>query len=637
MIGKVITLDKSGSARGGFREAVDYISREGLDRQGNPQVPIAAAEMGVINLDAGLDIHNRLNVWKAMNTTAMRARRLKVNPVYHLAINWMEGEHPDSNQVEQSVGHVMKALGMFECEAIWAIHRDTDNHHVHLIINRVHPEHRIVMGPPRLDYLVIDHAMREIELTQGWRHAPGPYVVNYREGAVPEIIRLTRAKRRALGLLRGMDNTVPADLDVKADNGPVPPISQRAARAEHNQGAPSFQEWITGEPTRALAKVVQAPGADWVSIHRVLADYDLSMETKGSGMVVTTVMQGRVLAAKASQLGRWASKASLEKKLGPYQPSADRDVRVVENGYARFLQFCQQGQEDARSVTTSDEDKQHQARREARAQARHELHERFLREQQALTSKRKEKRQALQKRHQQERGALYRATRSRRAEYRIAQKAAGTHPKIAAALWAFMAAQEKEVMQKRQVSERRELSNRIPGTQVWREWLEQQAAQGDEVAKAALRGLRYREQRKKNQEKNGIEGEDLYPLRPVLVGLKVEVDEKKMRILYRSEDGCNLFTDSGPRIDVHDKANETLEAALRVAAQKFGGSISITGSAEFRKQATRMAARLGIAVRDEDLKALWENNRSRALGKMGVSGTGIMNTEQGAPEHGPSL
>ena len=66
--------------------------------------------------------------------------------------------------------------------------------------------------------------------------------------------------------------------------------------------------------------------------------------------------------------------------------------------------------------------------------------------------------------------------------------------------------------------------------------------------------------------------------------------------------------------DVHDKANETLEAALRVAAQKFGGAISITGSAAFREQAAKMAARLGIGIRDKDLKQVYEVERTRGDG-----------------------
>lgn len=168
-------------------------------------------------------------------------------------------------------------------------------------------------------------------------------------------------------------------------------------------------------------------------------------------------------------------------------------------------------------------------------------------------------------------------------------------------------------MQKRQAAERAELSRRIPGTQAWREWLQRQAERGDEAAKAALRGIRYREQRKKNLEKNGIEGDDLEPLRPMLARLKAKVDSRRLLVHYVSVNGRTLFTDSGPRIDVHDQTDETVEAALRLATQKFGGVIEITGSAIFRERAARMAARLGIRVRNEDLKRVWELERTRAF------------------------
>ena len=47
-----------------------------------------------------------------------------------------------------------------------------------------------------------------------------------------------------------------------------------------------------------------------------------------------------------------------------------------------------------------------------------------------------------------------------------------------------------------------------------------------------------------------------------------------------------------------------MEAALRIAAQKFGGRVEITGSAAFRERATRQAVRLGIRVVDADLAAI---------------------------------
>ena len=57
-------------------------------------------------------------------------------------------------------------------------------------------------------------------------------------------------------------------------------------------------------------------------------------------------------------------------------------------------------------------------------------------------------------------------------------------------------------------------------------------------------------------------------------------------------------------IVMHDKADDSLEAALRLAAQKYGGKVGITGSGEFRERAARQAVRLGIKVTDADLQAV---------------------------------
>ena len=34
---------------------------------------------------------------------------------------------------------VLAELGLSECQAIWAVHGNTDNRHVHIAVNRIHP------------------------------------------------------------------------------------------------------------------------------------------------------------------------------------------------------------------------------------------------------------------------------------------------------------------------------------------------------------------------------------------------------------------------------------------------------------------------------------------------------------------
>jgi hypothetical protein len=153
----------------------------------------------------------------------------------------------------------------------------------------------------------------------------------------------------------------------------------------------------------------------------------------------------------------------------------------------------------------------------------------------------------------------------------------------------------------------------LPKQEVWRKWLEREAAQGDEAAQAALRGIRYREQRNKGKQVDGIEGEELDPLRKLtLAGLEAQIDHLRQFVLYRDAQGRDKFTDTGPRIVMHDKGDDSLEAALRMAAKKYGGKVDITGSSAFRERAARQAVRLGIEVMDADLQAVVQDEQARS-------------------------
>ncbi|MCR1341737.1 hypothetical protein NRY67_03860, partial [Acidithiobacillus ferrooxidans] len=266
-------------------------------------------------------------------------------------------------------------------------------------------------------------------------------------------------------------------------------------------------------------------------------------------------------------------------------------------------------------------------RRAERQRARENLHKRYQADQQAIKDSRRDARKALLVRQKAQRDAQRQDHKNRKPLFIARKVSTGMTRQMAASLWAFDAAREKEALQKQHLKER----HLLPRTMVWRDWLEQQAAPPieDEAAKAALRGIRYRERRESNREKNGFEGEELEAMQPILVGLHHEIDHRRQLIHYRDAQGRDLFTDTGPRIDVHDRAESTVEAALRIAAQKYG-AVDITGSAAFREQAARAAARLGIQVRDADLQRVWQLEREatqpkqpqRAVGMGKKGGTG---------------
>lgn len=75
---------------------------------------------------------------------------------------------------------------------------------------------------------------------------------------------------------------------------------------------------------------------------------------------------------------------------------------------------------------------------------------------------------------------------------------------------------------------------------VWRTWLESQAAAGDEAVQAGLRGIRYREQRKRKEDErdrnNGIEGEALDPLEALHERLRRGPDDLVLATLTADRD-----------------------------------------------------------------------------------------------------
>jgi hypothetical protein len=110
-------------------------------------------------------------------------------------------------------------------------------------------------------------------------------------------------------------------------------------------------------------------------------------------------------------------------------------------------------------------------------------------------------------------------------------------------------------------------------------------------------------------------------------GLRYEWDPQEHGKRYRDQQGA-VFLAKRETIKLlrHDEAAGV--AALRVAAAKWSGRVSIQGSAEFRERMARMAAREGIGVEDQDLQAIVRDERERmALGEPGPRERAELNRE----------
>lgn len=61
-------------------------------------------------------------------------------PVYAFSLAWHPEENPDKDHMIEAGNAALKALGMDEHQALFIAHRDRHHSHVHIMVNRIHPQ-----------------------------------------------------------------------------------------------------------------------------------------------------------------------------------------------------------------------------------------------------------------------------------------------------------------------------------------------------------------------------------------------------------------------------------------------------------------------------------------------------------------
>ena len=75
-----------------------------------------------------------------------------------------------STQADQAVGMFLDEMGLAEHQALYGLHRDTENWHLHMAVNRVHPEtEKLATVNNGFDHEVAHRAIARIEHAQGWQ------------------------------------------------------------------------------------------------------------------------------------------------------------------------------------------------------------------------------------------------------------------------------------------------------------------------------------------------------------------------------------------------------------------------------------------------------------------------------------
>jgi ribosomal protein S30 len=218
-----------------------------------------------------------------MVALAMEATRSK-DPVDHWLLSWKEGEQPTQAQCNEAVEILKRHLGMSSGHlAVFALHRNTENYHLHVVLNRVHPDTLRVEDKG----WCIDKAHKaiaEIIHAQGWEAERNARYVADRSGQV------TRA-----GSVRE-------------------PQPRSKARDHENATGEKSCERIAQEKAAPILLNAQS----WAQVHEGLAQVDMRYERKGSGAMLWVGDQP----LKASCIGREFSRSRMEERLGEFQPDS---------------------------------------------------------------------------------------------------------------------------------------------------------------------------------------------------------------------------------------------------------------------------------------------------------------------------
>ena len=223
--------------------------------------------------------------WAVRHILAVQERntRAKSDKSYHLVVSFPEGERPARAQMEDIEDRLCDAIGFGEHQRVSAVHQNTDNWHLHVAINKVHPVSLRNVTPIH-DHFRLQAACLELEIKHGLTQEP--HTVDFAQSR----------ERKARG---------------------------RAADFEARHGGQSFLAWIQEHARPALLAALGAGQGGWPAMHQVAASYDLELRLRGAGLVISHRSDSR-LHVKASDVDRGLSLKALKDRLGPFQASGEQ-------------------------------------------------------------------------------------------------------------------------------------------------------------------------------------------------------------------------------------------------------------------------------------------------------------------------
>lgn len=448
--------------------------------------------------------------------TQRQNTRAAGDKTFHLLVSFRPGERPTPETLKAIEERICAGLGYGDHQRVSAVHHDTDNLHLHIAINKIHPE-RHTMHEPFQSYRTLAELCATLECDYG-------------------LEKDNHQSRRSVA-------------------------EGRASDMERHAGVESLVGWVRRECLEEMR------GAQsWTDLHRVMKENGLQLRERGNGLVVEAADGTQV---KASTIARELSKPGLEARLGPFDAPPERQAppkirRQYDKAPIRLR------------VNTV------------------ELYARYKAEQQNLTTARADALTKARRRKDRAVEDAKRASRLRRATIKVVDSK-GISKKVLYSQASATLRDRLAEIHKEYAKEREKLYQGFQ-RRAWADWLKQEALQGNAEALTALRA---------REAAQGLKGNTVAGHGEAKPGHAPVQDNitKKGTIIFRA--GQSAVRDDGDKLQVSREASrEGVQAALRLALERYGNQITVNGTPEFKAQVIRAAvdSQLPITFADPALE-----------------------------------
>lgn len=511
-----------------------------------------------------------------MNIVAAQNTRV-ADPVLHYILSWREEDKPSDDVVFSCVEESLNKLGMAGHQYVAAIHRDTDNLHVHIAANRINP---VTYKAATLSFSheVLQRTCRELER----KHRFTPDNGSWQWSPDNQLVRAPWRFKNA---------------------------PQGAAKREIFSDKESLYHYAVREVRDDITRAIKGKKASWEYFHLMLHEKGLGLREHNGGLVIFDARRPDVLMVKASDVHPTLTRARLEPYYGQFAPAPVFDTFDPEDpdkSYAYSVSKTYNPDCHVRDLGARQE------RREARAAARLALKERY-----------KDYRQSWRKPDLNVKARyaeISSACQARKAHIRLACR----DPLLRKLMYRVAEFERMKAQAELRIS-MREMRQKLTESGGWkplpyRKWVEQESLRGDVAALSQLRGWSYREKRqaKAASKDSRAEGAILcaaWDDSPVLdLPTHTAAVHRNGKIEYW-RDGLPAVVDFGDRVVIYPGADgyddtANYQAAAAIVGGKSGERVELAGDSGFVERVLNEGDRYNARATNSESFTVTDNNRS---------------------------